>query len=53
MAGALRAGVIGAGVFGGHHARKCASLPGVELTAVLDPHAERAEAASPRTVSAR
>ena len=44
MAGALRAGVIGAGVFGGHHARKCASLPGVELTAVLDPHAERAEA---------
>ncbi len=44
MAQALRAGVIGAGVFGGHHARKCASLPGVELTAVLDPHAERAEA---------
>ena len=40
----LRAGVIGAGVFGGHHARKCASLPGVKLTAVLDPHAERAEA---------
>ena len=40
----LRAGVIGAGVFGGHHARKCSSLPGVELTAVLDPHAERAEA---------
>ena len=44
MPAALRAGVIGAGVFGGHHARKCASLPGVELTAVLDPHAERAEA---------
>ena len=40
----LRAGVIGAGVFGGHHARKYASLPGVELTAVLDPHEERAEA---------
>jgi predicted dehydrogenase len=40
----LRAGVIGAGVFGGHHARKCASLPGVVLTAVLDPHEERAEA---------
>jgi len=40
----LRAGVIGAGVFGGHHARKVASLPGVALTAVLDPHAERAEA---------
>ena len=44
MAGALRAGVIGAGVFGGHHARKFASLPGVALTAVMDPHAERAEA---------
>jgi predicted dehydrogenase len=40
----LRAGVAGAGVFGGHHARKYASLPGVELTAVLDPHEERAEA---------
>ena len=40
----LRAGVIGAGVFGGHHAHKFASLPGVQLTAVLDPHAERAEA---------
>lgn len=40
----LRAGVIGAGVFGGHHARKYASLPGVKLAAVLDPHEERAEA---------
>ena len=44
----LRAGVVGAGVFGGHHARKYASLPGVVLSAVLDPHEERAEAlASP------
>ena len=44
----LRAGVVGAGVFGGHHARKYASLPGVALAAVLDPHEERAEAlASP------
>src|SRR5215469_2186718 len=44
----LEAGVVGAGVFGGHHARKYASLPGVKLTAVLDPHEERAEAlASP------
>jgi predicted dehydrogenase len=44
----LRAGVVGAGVFGGHHARKYASLPGVQLAAVLDPHEERAEAlASP------
>lgn len=40
----LRAGVVGAGVFGGHHARKYASLGGVRLTAVLDPHEERAEA---------
>ena len=40
----LRAGVIGAGVFGGHHARKCSTLEGVRLAAVLDPHAERAEA---------
>ena len=40
----LRAGVVGAGVFGGHHARKYASLPGVTLAAVLDPHEERAEA---------
>jgi predicted dehydrogenase len=36
--------VVGAGVFGGHHARKYASLPGVTLAAVLDPHEERAEA---------
>jgi predicted dehydrogenase len=36
--------VIGAGVFGGHHAHKCSSLAGVELTAVLDPNVERAEA---------
>lgn len=44
----LKAGVIGAGVFGGYHALKYASLPGVKLAAVLDPHAERAEAlASP------
>jgi predicted dehydrogenase len=40
----LRAGVVGAGVFGGHHARKYASLSGVRLAAVLDPHEERAEA---------
>ena len=40
----LKAGVVGAGVFGGHHAHKYASLPGVQLTAVLDPHEERAAA---------
>jgi predicted dehydrogenase len=34
--------VIGAGVFGGYHARQYARLPGVVLSAVLDPHPERA-----------
>jgi predicted dehydrogenase len=38
----LKAGVIGAGSFGGHHARKYASLDGVSLVGVLDPHPERA-----------
>ena len=40
----LRAGVAGAGAFGGHHARKVASLPGVRLAAVFDIHLERAAA---------
>jgi predicted dehydrogenase len=40
----LRGGVIGAGVFGGHHARQYARLPGTALSAVLDPHADRAAA---------
>lgn len=40
----LRGGVIGAGVFGGHHARKYASLPGVTLSAVFDAVPERAAA---------
>jgi predicted dehydrogenase len=44
MGESLRGGVIGAGVFGGHHARKYASLRGVRLSAVLDPHPERAAA---------
>ena len=34
----LRGGVIGAGVFGGHHARKYASAPDMVLSAVLDTH---------------
>jgi len=38
----IKAGVIGAGVFGTFHARKYASLPGVVLTAVFDPDPERA-----------
>jgi predicted dehydrogenase len=36
MSQPLRAGVAGAGVFGGHHARKYASLPDVELVGVYD-----------------
>jgi predicted dehydrogenase len=44
MTTTLRGGVIGAGVFGGFHARKYAELPGVTLAAVLDPHLDRAEA---------
>jgi predicted homoserine dehydrogenase-like protein len=34
----LRAGVIGAGAFGAHHARKLSRTPGVTLTAVFDRH---------------
>jgi predicted dehydrogenase len=36
--------VIGAGVFGGYHARQYATLPGVVLSAVFDPHPDRAAA---------
>ena len=42
MADELRAGVIGAGVFGGYHAAKYAELPGVRLVGVYDLHPERA-----------
>ena len=34
---ALRAGLIGLGMMGRHHARVLASLDGVELVAVADP----------------
>ena len=44
MASTLRAGVVGAGVFGGYHAAQYARRPDVELTAILDPHPERAQA---------
>ncbi|MFA5599895.1 MAG: Gfo/Idh/MocA family oxidoreductase [Phenylobacterium sp.] len=44
MSATLRGGVIGAGVFGGHHARKYASLPGTRLIAVYDADLGRAEA---------
>jgi predicted dehydrogenase len=40
----LKAGVVGAGSFGGHHARKYAALDGVELVGVFDPDMERARA---------
>jgi predicted dehydrogenase len=44
MSEVLRAGVIGAGVFGGYHAGKYAALPGVTLAGVYDHHAVHAEA---------
>ncbi|MEM9169998.1 MAG: Gfo/Idh/MocA family oxidoreductase [Pseudomonadota bacterium] len=40
----LRAGVIGAGVFGGHHARKYAAAPAVTLSGVYDADPARAAA---------
>ena len=39
----LKAGVIGAGVFGGHHARQYAGLDEVTLKGVYDPDASRAK----------
>jgi len=39
----LKAGIIGAGAFGGHHARKYAALDGVELVGIFDPMAEACE----------
>lgn len=39
----LRVGVIGAGIFGEHHAAVFASLPSVELVTVCDLQAERAK----------
>lgn len=42
MAQSLRGGVIGAGVFGGYHARQYARLPGVTFSGVYDTHPDRA-----------
>lgn len=42
MSETLRGGVIGAGVFGGYHARQYARLPGVTFVGVFDTHPERA-----------
>src|SRR5205809_2573626 len=39
----LRIGVIGVGHLGRHHARILSSLPGVDLSAVVDPDRARAE----------
>ena len=48
MSASLRAGVIGAGVFGGHHAAKWSDMAGVRLAAVLDTHLDRATALAAR-----
>jgi predicted dehydrogenase len=42
MVAKLRAGVVGAGVFGGYHAANYAQRPDVVLTSVFDPHPDRA-----------
>jgi predicted dehydrogenase len=42
--GVLKAGVVGAGVFGGYHAGKYAGLPDIDFVGVYDTHAERAQA---------
>ena len=44
MTRTLKAGVAGAGVFGGFHARKYAGLEAVEFAAVYDIHPDRARA---------
>ena len=46
----LRAGLIGLGMMGRHHARVLGSLPGVELVAVADPGGDVHGAASGRPV---
>ncbi len=44
----LRAGVIGVGHLGQHHARLYASLPGAQLVGVVDQSGERAQAVADR-----
>jgi predicted dehydrogenase len=48
MSGQLRAGVVGAGVFGGYHAAKYEALDGVTFAGVFDPHPDRAQALAQR-----
>ena len=43
MSRKLKIGVVGAGVFGGYHAGKCAAHPRVEYVGTFDPSFERAE----------
>ena len=52
MTSSLRAGVIGAGVFGGYHAAKWAAFDGVALTAVHDPDPDRADVLAVRHAAA-
>ncbi len=48
----LRAGLIGLGMMGRHHARVLASLPGVDLVAVADPGGDRFDVAASRPLEA-
>jgi UDP-N-acetylglucosamine 3-dehydrogenase len=41
MSASLRAGLIGLGMMGRHHARVLRALPGVELVAVADPNGDK------------
>lgn len=49
----LRVGVIGAGVFGGHHATKFSSMEGARLVGVFDPRRASAEALVSGSVRAK
>jgi len=44
MQNRLKIAVIGAGVFGGYHANKCAAHPRAEFVGIYDPDIERAKA---------
>ena len=48
----LRAGLIGLGMMGRHHARVLASLPGVDFVGVCDPAGDANNLAQGRTVVA-
>jgi predicted dehydrogenase len=48
LAKSLRAGVVGAGVFGGYHAQKYAAIGGVSLVAIADAARARAEETASR-----